>query len=132
MDADVRPVVPVPVRIVIATLVLAGDLGDGVLGAVEVEIEVLQWEDMDLERVEILAASRAEYVATVEGNPGLIAMVGPAYAVTSVGGDVAWQWGAFGAVVAAVIGSYPLGLLTPARVGDYAGRALYLRDVPLP
>ena len=43
------------------------------------------------------AQSRADYVATVEGNPGLIAIVGPPYAVTSVGGDVAWQWGAFGA-----------------------------------
>ena len=30
----------------------------------------------------------------------------------------------------AVVGSYPLGLLTPGRVGDYVGRALYLRDVP--
>ncbi len=29
----------------------------------------------------------------------------------------------------AVVGSYPLGLLTPARVGDYVGRALYLRDI---
>ncbi len=27
----------------------------------------------------------------------------------------------------AVVGAYPLGLLTPGRVGDYAGRALYLR-----
>ncbi len=30
----------------------------------------------------------------------------------------------------AVVGSYPLGLLTPGRVGDYVGRALYLRDIP--
>ena len=30
----------------------------------------------------------------------------------------------------AVVGSYPLGLLTPGRVGDYVGRALYLREVP--
>ena len=30
----------------------------------------------------------------------------------------------------AVVGSYPLGLLTPGRVGDYVGRAVYLRDVP--
>lgn len=37
----------------------------------------------------------------------------------------------FGAVLAAIVGSYPLGLLTPARLGDYAGRALYLRGVPV-
>ena len=30
----------------------------------------------------------------------------------------------------AVVGSYPLGLLTPGRVGDYVGRAVYLRDIP--
>ena len=29
----------------------------------------------------------------------------------------------------AVVGSYPLGLLTPGRVGDYVGRAVYLRDI---
>jgi uncharacterized membrane protein YbhN (UPF0104 family) len=34
--------------------------------------------------------------------------------------------------LAAVVGSYPLGLLTPGRVGDYAGRALYLRDAVAP
>ncbi|HZC13662.1 MAG TPA: hypothetical protein VE270_06550, partial [Thermoleophilaceae bacterium] len=48
-------------------------------------------------------AERNEYAATVAGNPGLIAMVGPAYAVTNVGGDVAWQWGGFGGVVAALM-----------------------------
>ena len=31
--------------------------------------------------------------------------------------------------VAAVLAGYPLGLLTPGRVGDYVGRALYLRAV---
>ena len=30
----------------------------------------------------------------------------------------------------AVVGSYPLGLLTPGRVGDYVGRAVYLRNIP--
>ena len=29
----------------------------------------------------------------------------------------------------AVVGSYPLGLLTPGRVGDYVGRALYVREI---
>lgn len=30
----------------------------------------------------------------------------------------------------AVVASYPLGLLTPGRVGDYVGRAVYLPEVP--
>jgi ABC-2 type transport system permease protein len=38
-------------------------------------------------------AARAAYIASVEGNPGLIAMVGPPYDLTTVGGDVAWQLG---------------------------------------
>jgi hypothetical protein len=36
----------------------------------------------------------------------------------------------FGETLAAVVGAYPLGLLTPGRLGDYAGRAIYLRDYP--
>lgn len=32
--------------------------------------------------------------------------------------------------VAAVVGAYPLGLLTPGRVGDYVGRAAFLPEVP--
>ena len=33
-------------------------------------------------------------------------------------------------VLRAVVGAYPLGLLTPGRLGDYVGRAMYLREVP--
>lgn len=33
-------------------------------------------------------------------------------------------------ILRAVVGSYPLGLLTPGRVGDYVGRAVYLRAIP--
>jgi ABC-2 type transport system permease protein len=71
------------------------------------------------------AASRADYVATVEGNPGLIAMVGPPYAVTSVGGDVAWQWGAFGAVVAGLMSMFFVGRHT--RAEEQAGRSELVR-----
>ena len=71
------------------------------------------------------AASRADYVATVEGNPGLIAMVGPPYAVTSVGGDTAWQWGAFGAVVAALMSMFIVGRHT--RGEEQSGRSELVR-----
>ncbi len=33
-------------------------------------------------------------------------------------------------VFRAVVGAYPMGLLTPGRVGDYVGRAVYLRAIP--
>jgi ABC-2 type transport system permease protein len=71
------------------------------------------------------AASRADYVATVNGNPGLIAMVGPPYGVTSVGGDTAWQWGAFGAVVAALMSMFIVGRHT--RGEEQSGRSELVR-----
>jgi ABC-2 type transport system permease protein len=71
------------------------------------------------------AASRADYVATVNGNPGLIAMVGPPYAVTNVGGDTAWQWGAFGAVVAALMSMFIVGRHT--RGEEQSGRSELVR-----
>ncbi len=71
------------------------------------------------------AASRADYVATVKGNPGLIAMVGPPYAVTGVGGDTAWQWGAFGAVVAALMSMFIVGRHT--RGEEQSGRSELVR-----
>ena len=55
------------------------------------------------------AADRAEYFATVTANPGLIVMVGPAYDLSTVGGDTAWQWGGIGAVVAALMSMFILG-----------------------
>jgi ABC-2 type transport system permease protein len=71
------------------------------------------------------AASRADYVATVKGNPGLIAMVGPPYGVTNVGGDVAWQWGAFGAVVAGLMSMFFVGRHT--RGEEQSGRSELVR-----
>ena len=39
IDHHVGPVVPLPGRVVVGALMFAGDLGDGVLGMVEVEVE---------------------------------------------------------------------------------------------
>lgn len=61
------------------------------------------------------AADRAAYVATVTGNPGLIAMVGPAWDVSTVGGDTAWQWGGFGGVLAALMSMFVVGRHTRAE-----------------
>jgi ABC-2 type transport system permease protein len=70
-------------------------------------------------------ADRDAYVASVAGNPGLIAMVGPAHAVTNVGGDVAWQWGSFGAVVAALMSMFIVGRHT--RGEEQSGRSELVR-----
>ncbi len=70
-------------------------------------------------------AERDQYAATVAGNPGLIAIVGPAYAVTNVGGDTAWQWGAFGAVTAALMSMFIVGRHT--RGEEQSGRSELIR-----
>jgi ABC-2 type transport system permease protein len=74
-------------------------------------------------------AERNEYAATVAGNPGLIAMVGPPHAVTNVGGDVAWQWGGFGAVVVALMSMLLLGRHT--RAEEQSGRSELVRAAPV-
>ena len=70
-------------------------------------------------------AERDDYAATVTGNPGLIAMVGPAYRVTTVGGDTAWQWGAIGAVVVALMSMFIVGRHT--RAEEQTGRSELIR-----
>ncbi len=55
-----------PLSLLLSARAFAVSLGDELIlsrlgDPVEIEIEVLQWEDMDLERVEISAASQAEY-----------------------------------------------------------------------
>jgi ABC-2 type transport system permease protein len=71
------------------------------------------------------AADRQEYVQTVAGNPGLIAMVGPPYDISTVGGDTAWQWGGFGAVIAALMSMFILGRHT--RGEEQSGRSELVR-----
>jgi ABC-2 type transport system permease protein len=70
-------------------------------------------------------ADRADYVATVTGNPGLIAMVGPAWDVRTVGGDTAWQWGGLGAVVAALMSMFIVARHT--RGEEQSGRSELIR-----
>jgi ABC-2 type transport system permease protein len=66
-------------------------------------------------------AERDDYAATVAGNPGLIALVGPALRVDTVGGDVAWQWGGLGAVIAALMSAFIVGRHT--RAEEQSGRS---------
>jgi ABC-2 type transport system permease protein len=71
------------------------------------------------------AAERAEYVATVGGNAGLIAMVGPAFDVGTVGGDTAWQLGGLGGVVVALMSMFIVGRHT--RAEEQSGRSELIR-----
>ena len=75
------------------------------------------------------AAARADYAATVTGNPGLIAMVGPPYAVTNVGGDVAWQLGGFGAAFVALMSMFIVGRHT--RGEEQSGRSELVGAAPV-
>ena len=74
-------------------------------------------------------AARADYAATVTGNPGLIAMVGPPYAVTNVGGDVAWQMGGFGAAFVALMSMFFVGRHT--RGEEQSGRSELIGAAPV-
>ncbi|HYH88048.1 MAG TPA: ABC transporter permease [Solirubrobacteraceae bacterium] len=74
-------------------------------------------------------AARAAYVATVEGNPGLIAMVGLPYDLTTVGGDVAWQLGGFGAAFVALMSMFIVGRHT--RAEEQSGRSELVGAAPI-
>jgi polyether ionophore transport system permease protein len=70
-------------------------------------------------------AERADYARTVAGNPGLIALVGPAYNLMTPGGDTAWQLGGIGAIAAGLMSMFILGRHT--RGEEQSGRSELVR-----
>ena len=70
-------------------------------------------------------AERDEYAATAGSNPALIALTGPAYAIDTVGGDVAWQVGGFGGAVVGLVSMLLIGRHT--RAEEQSGRSELLR-----
>jgi ABC-2 type transport system permease protein len=70
-------------------------------------------------------AERADYARTVEGNPGLIALVGRAYDLMTPGGDTAWQLGGIGAITAGLMSMFILGRHT--RGEEQTGRSELVR-----
>jgi ABC-2 type transport system permease protein len=74
-------------------------------------------------------AARESYAATVQGNPGLIAMIGPPYNLLTVGGDVAWQMGAFGGAFVALMSMFFVGRHT--RQEEQTGRSELVRAAPV-
>lgn len=49
------------------------------------------------------ASSRVAFAATVSGNPTLVALVGPAFDLTTIGGLTAWRIGDLGGVLLAIL-----------------------------
>lgn len=73
--------------------------------------------------VEGLYATQSEFdraAASMEGNAALIAMAGPARALNTVGGQVAWQAMAFGAIVAGLMSMFIVARHT--RAEEESGR----------
>ncbi len=67
-----------------------------------------------------------EAAAMMEGNAGFIAMAGPARALNTTGGQVAWQSTAFGAIVGGLMSMVVVGRHT--RAEEESGREELLRS----
>lgn len=75
-----------------------------------------------------LYSSQAEFdkaAASMQGNAAFIAMAGPARALNTIGGQVAWQASAFGAIVAGLMAMFLIGRHT--RVEEESGREELMR-----
>lgn len=78
--------------------------------------------------VDGLYTSQAEFdkaAATMEGNLAFIAMIGPARALNTIGGQVTWQATAFGAIVAGLMSMFLVGRHT--RAEEESGRDELIR-----
>ena len=67
--------------------------------------------------------------AGMGGNPALVAMLGPARALDTVGGQVAWQATAFGAILVGLMSMFLVGRHT--RTEEETGRDELLRAAPV-
>lgn len=79
--------------------------------------------------VEGLYTSQAEFdraAASMEGNAAFVAMAGPARALNTVGGQVAWQATAFGAITAGLMTMFLVGRHT--RAEEESGRDELVRS----
>jgi ABC-2 type transport system permease protein len=79
--------------------------------------------------VDGIYTSQAEFdraAASMEGNAAFIAMVGPARALNTTGGQVAWQASAFGAIVVGLMVMFVVGRHT--RAEEETGREELLRS----
>lgn len=67
--------------------------------------------------------------ASMEGNAALVAMTGPARALNTTGGQVAWQSAAFGAILVGLMSMFLVGRHT--RAEEESGRDELLRAAPV-
>jgi len=78
--------------------------------------------------VEGLYATQAEFdraAASMQNNAAFVAMAGPARVLNTVGGQVAWQASAFGAILAGLMSMFLIGRHT--RVEEESGREELIR-----
>lgn len=81
---------------------------------------------MSVERMYPTPAALQEAAAGLSTNPAMLAMTGPARALDTLGGQVAWQSAAFGAVVAGLMSNLIVGRHT--RVEEETGRDELVRS----
>ncbi len=89
-------------------------------------ITLLYWSQApSVDGIYTTRAAFEEAAATMGNNPAFIAMAGPARALDTTGGQVAWQAAAFGAVVAGLMSMFLVGRHT--RAEEESGRDELLR-----
>jgi len=92
-----------------------------------VGITILYWSQApSVEGTYTTRKAFEEAAAMMESNPAFIAMTGPARALDTTGGQVAWQSSAFGAVVAGLMSMFLIGRHT--RAEEESGRDELLRS----
>ncbi len=91
-----------------------------------VGITILYWSQApSVDGIYTTRKAFEEAAAMMESNPAFIAMTGPARALDTTGGQVAWQSTAFGAVVAGLMSMFLIGRHT--RAEEESGRDELLR-----
>ncbi|MGB8019809.1 MAG: hypothetical protein WCF04_01115, partial [Candidatus Nanopelagicales bacterium] len=70
-----------------------------------------------------------EAAAAMAANTAFIAMAGPARALNTTGGQVAWQTTAFGAITAGLVSMFVIGRHT--RAAEETGREELVRGAPV-
>ena len=93
-------------------------------------LALLYWSQaISVERLYDTPADFEQAAASMEGNAAFVAMAGPARALDTVGGQVAWQSTAFGAVLVGMMST--LLVVRHTRAAEENGRDELLRAAPV-
>ncbi|WP_166139464.1 ABC transporter permease [Nocardioides ochotonae] len=95
-----------------------------------VGLALLYWSQaVSVDRLYETRADFEQAAASMEGNPAFIAMTGPTRALDTVGGQVAWQSAAFGAVLAGLMSMFLV--VRHTRGAEEGGRDELVRAAPV-